>query len=581
MAHNDKPTADYVQRRVAHLQRVWQDCTEKWDKIDSYLNQSFTVWDQPNERRPAIHPARARSILDHAVDNQLAFEPKVHRPPHGTGEPATVAADKIEPFLVSAFMEASLMEPLLTWKQAGRHLLSYGYTVIQGPLWSSAGKPSKPTKKRGEPDEDFEIRMVLYENEKRTWMPYRVRAPHPARVLLDPLEKKPSFAILHGERYAGEIASLLESREKRKGTEVGEFSWEDPFEQIEVSEVFNQEWHAMFKGSDMLFIEKNKARFVPFHHAFSGFGQEPTTTPSGLNPADLAVGILDPLLETLRAEAQALSSIQNALIEAAFPHRYTSAGASQLEAQEARGDGTIDAPQGKESIWWEENPKLPDWLFQALNILEQDLELGSFSKQLAGIRETGVTTVGQQAILSTAAARKFVAPSKQIEHLATNVGSDMLRLLDINGEKLLIRGHELSPSDLQHDYSVDVKFELIDPVLQMQERITAMNEHMARLLSDESYWSRTRLEDSTGERRRLDEEDTRNLPMVKTLRQLQILRQWGLLTDEGLQAAESQVLAGQIPDLSGLGIPQGLTDSVPGQPRTGQALGQTDLNAPV
>jgi hypothetical protein len=293
------------------------------------------------------------------------------------------------------------------------------------------------------------------------------------------------------------------------------------------------------------------------------------------------VGILDPLLETLRAEAQALSSIQNALIEAAFPHRYTSAGAAQLEAQESRGDGTIDAPGGKDSVWWEDNPKLPDWLFQALNILEQDLEMGSFSKQLAGIRETGVTTVGQQAILSTAAARKFVAPSKQIEHLATNVGSDMLRLLDINGEKLLIRGNELSPSDLQHDYSIEIKFELMDPVLQMQERITAMNEHGARLLSDTSYWSRTRLEDATGERRRLDEEDTRNLPMVKTLRQLQILRQWGLLTDEGLQAAEAQVLSGQIPDIGGLGMPQGLTENTPGQPRTGGALGSVDLNSPV
>ncbi|KKN40164.1 hypothetical protein LCGC14_0735960 [marine sediment metagenome] len=581
MTSFDKPTGDDTMKRVAHLLRVWGACHEKWEKIDTYLNQSFLVWDSPYTERPSIHPARSRSILDHAVDNQLAFEPKVHRPPRGETEDAKEKADKIEPFVVAGFMEASLLEPLLTFKQVGRHLLSYGYTVVQGPLWNTESRPEEPKKERGESKNDFEIRMVLYENEKRTWMPYRIRAPHPSRVLLDPLEKKPSFAIVHGKRYAGEIAALLRGRKGRKDVQLGEFDADDPFEQIEVSEVFNQRWHGMFKGGDLLFLEKNKPQFVPFGHAFSGFGQEPTASPTGLDPSALAVGVLDPLLETLRAEAQALSSIQNALIEAAFPDKYTSGSAADLAAQQARGDGIKEVPGGKDSIWWEKNPELPEWLFRALALLEQDLELGSFSKQLAGIRETGVTTVGQQAILSTAAARKFVAPGKQIEHLATNIGSNMLRLLDISGETLTIRGHKLSPADLQHDYSLEVKFELIDPVLQMQERITSMNEHGARLLSDESYWSKTRLEDATGERRRLDEEDTRNLPMVKTLRQLQILRQWGLLTDEGLAAAEQQVLSGQIPDLSGLGVPQGLTDSVPGQPRTGGALGAVDPSSPL
>ena len=66
-----------------------------------------------------------------------------------------------------------------------------------------------------------------------------------------------------------------------------------------------------------------------------------------------------------------------------------------------------------------EMQQLPGWMFESEQWLDKDMELGTYSRTLAGIRDQGVSTVGQQAILSTSAMRKFVAPSKQLEHLAS------------------------------------------------------------------------------------------------------------------------------------------------------------------
>lgn len=557
MAGDLKPTAQAVALQREHLLDVWSNARKKWAKLDTYINGTFPVWDSPYDTdRPSFRPARARSILDHAVDNQIAFEPTVQRPPHTDSERSKEHADNIEPFISAVFLEASLLEPTLTFKQVARHLLGYGYAVLGGPFMSFRDRPQKPVQGKTELVEEFKERLTIYEHEKRTWMPFRLRAPHPSKVLLDPLEKNPSIAIVYSKRYAIDLQRNFEARHHRPGVDLGDMYevGDDPYAQIYTDEVFTHEWHAIFlEGGKMLFIEPNEGHFIPFNHAFSGFGQEPTESPQGIDPAHLAVGILDPILETLKASAQAQSAIHNALIEAAYRRMMVKSGAKELAAQQARGSNIIERPEGKDSMWWEDLPDLPQWMFQALSTLDQDIELGTFSKQLAGIRETGVVTVGQQAILSTAAAHKFIAPTKQIEHLATNAASHILRLVDVLNEPMTVRGISIKPSDIEHDYSILVQFELLDPVLQMQERNIAIEEVDRQLLSKPSYWARTRLEDVSGEQRRLDEDAARALPEVALLRQRKILREWGLFEELEQLRLEEEALAAE-------GGPTGITN---------------------
>jgi len=417
-----------------YLQDLWSRTHVKWQEIDSYYQQTFKLWPEGMNRPEWLKPARSRSIVDHAVDHQLAYEPMIHRWPSTQTEASKRRADQIEPVMKAILDEASLFEPNLTWKQVGKHLLLYGYAVVEDGLDSlcMAQRREKPKKGRNEPQDEYERRVRIHRNASKSMMPFRTRAPHPSRVLLDPTEKEPRIAVKHALRRSIDLeeitkARLIGARAKRgevKKWEVGE----NPFELIMVDEFWSECWHAMAVDSELLFVEKNTWGFVPYSHAFSGYGQEVTELEE-CDPTYLAVGILEPVMPVLKAQAQAISGRHNALMEATFNPTGTVMDSAELQEQMARGDVIEMGNRG--DVWKMDMPNLPNWMFQSEEWLDRDIEMGTFSRALQGVRETGVSTVGQQAILTTAAGRKFVSPSKQLQHLATQSASHILQWVDV------------------------------------------------------------------------------------------------------------------------------------------------------
>jgi len=180
-------------------------------------------------------------------------------------------------------------------------------------------------------------------------------------------------------------------------------------------------------------------------------------------------------------------------------------------------------------------------MFQTEEWLSRDIEEGTFSRALAGVREQGVSTVGQQAILSTAAGRKFVAVSRQLEHLASVASSQILQLVDILDLNLTVKGHNIRPSYLESDYSVDISFDLVDPVMQLQQRQLGLQEVAAGLKSMETYWAAdAKLEDASGERKRLLMDWVRKNPMIHQALAMEVAREEGIesLVERALSMAE-------------------------------------------
>jgi len=318
----------------------------------------------------------------------------------------------------------------------------------------------------------------------------------------------------------------------------------------------------MVADSELLFVEKNTWGFVPYSHAFSGYGQEVTSVEE-CDPSYLAVGILEPVMPALKAQAQAVAGRHNALMEATFNPTGTVMDASELEEQLSRGD--VIEMGNKNDVWKMEIPQLPRWMFASEEWLDRDIELGTFSRALAGIREQGVSTVGQQAILTTAAGRKFVSPTKQLEHLATTSASHILQWIDVLELELRIRGYQIADDMLESDYSCTVSFELIDPVLQLQFRELGMREVQQGLKSKETYWSSdARLEDSTGEQKRLLEDLIRQDPRVQELMAKEVAREAGLqdLLDKEEDRMKNQQMsamdAGAMPGPGGMPAEQGM-----------------------
>ena len=557
---DDKPTVESVRQMVRHLEGVWSQTHAKWRTVDTYYQQTFRLWPEGLDRPEWLKPARSRSIIDHAVDHQLAHEPIVSRPPTDDDEEAKRKADRVEPALKAIMDEASLLEPSLTWKQAGKHLLLYGYAVIEDALDTKVmqSRRNDVRKGRNEDDEEFQQRQRVQRNKSKTLMPFRVRAPHPSRVLLDPSEKEPRIAVKHGRRRSLDLEHITRSRVSANGkSRRGEGKlWEptgDPFAWVMTDEYWTDCWHALVADSELLFVEKNTWGFVPFSHAFAGFGQQVTAIEED-DPSYLAVGILEPVMASLRAQAQAVAGRHNALLDATFNPLGTTMDAAELQEQLARGD--IIEMGNRGDAWRMEIPQLPRWLFASEEWLDRDIEQGTFARALAGVREQGGSTGGQQAILSTAAGRKFVAPSRQLEHLATKSASHILQWIDVIGMTLTVQGHQITPADIQHDYACKVSFELVDPVLQMQSRELGMREVQQGLKSKETYWSAdARLEDATGERRRLLEDLIRTDPEVQKILAGEVMKEAGLLDLIEKQREAQQGGQGAGPGMGGGAMP--------------------------
>jgi hypothetical protein len=549
LAYDEKPTVESIHQITRYLQDLWSRTHNKWREIDSYYQQEFKLWPEGMSRPEWLKPARSRSIVDHAVDHQLAYEPIVHRFPVGQTEASERRADEVEPAMKAILDEASLFEPSMTWKAIGKHLLLYGYAVIEDGLDSSCmnERREKPRKGRNEPQDEFDRRVRIHQNAVKSMMPFRTRAPHPSRVLLDPMEKEPRMAVKHAYRRSIDLEEITSARMTGARAKRGEVHpWkvtDNPFEMVMVDEFWSECWHAMVANDELLFVEKNTWGFIPYSHAFSGYGQEITSIEE-YDPSYLAVGILEPVMPALKAQAQAVAGRHNALMEATFNPTGTVMDASELEEQLSRGD--VIEMGNKSDVWKMEIPQLPRWMFASEEWLDRDIELGTFSRALAGVREQGVSTVGQQAILTTAAGRKFVSPTKQLEHLATKSAEHILQWVDVLELDLRIRGNRLNRQMLESDYSCSVSFELIDPVLQLQFRELGMREVQQGLKSKETYWSSdARLEDSTGEQKRLLEDLIREDPRVQELMAKEVAREAGLqdLLDQEEERAKAQQMS--------------------------------------
>ena len=574
-----------------HLQKVWRETHQKWEEVyDPYYFRTYKVWDGKGQEDYGggwLRHARSTSIVDHAVDHQLSAEPQVERFPVREGEEHQKNADLVENGLAAIFQEAALLESVLTWKMMSKHLIHYGYAVHELDLDSEvlARRADEPERNRGESDDEFEGRNRLFQHYRRSAMPFRTRAPHPSDILMDPTEKQPRIAIKHVKMYSAHLYELTRTK-KERGRKVD--VWEkgdNPWEEILVDICWTEKWHALmvagnedfwsrtfhFKQGQLLFVEPNTWGFVPYAHAFGNFGMQPTAA-SGRGPSALAVGILDPVIPDLHAQAQAIAARHNILIDASFnPILVKGMGADELRDQLDKG--RIIEVNEEGTVRRMELAQLPRWMFQSEEWYGKDIEEGTVARVLAGIREPGVITVGQHAMIHSAAAKKFLGVSKQMEHLASVACSQILQMIDMQDFDLTIRGHRIKPEYIEHDYSVQVHFDVIDPMIQAQQRELELKEVELGIRSDETYRSSgARIADESGEQKRLLRQWIRKLPPVHQALAMEVAREEG--TDRLLQRAMALAAGQGAAPVNGNAAPSGLLGP-DGQPLA-SSMGQMD-----
>jgi len=520
----EKPTTGSIKDMHQHLARIWMEAHGVFKLVDTFYERTFDLWEH-GVKRPNLHPMKPRSIIDTALDQLMGHEAQVHR--FGEDESKAEDRDQVEKTMNAIFRQAALQEVSLSHKQAGKHLLLYGYSIVEdsihGPTLQVA-QSDKPEQETGEDKKDFEMRIRLWQHRQKTAMPFRIRAPHPTTVLMDPMHKEPRVAIKVDRWTVQDLVDITTLRKEQERGDVEIFKAENshlfglfntqsnPFNLVKAFEYWTIDWHALMTENQLLIVEPNTWGFVPFSHAFSGWGQEPSDR-ERINPVLLAVGMIQHAMDDLRMDAQAIAGRHNALIEATFFKTGTTEEASELEEQMATSD-IINLPSGETSVWPIKSPQLPRWLETLENSIDKDLEEGTFTRSLGGIRDVGVSTVGQQAILNTAGHRKFVPINIQMQGLGTKSLEHILQWIDVLDLDLTVEGHNINRNMLGGDYSGRVTFQVVDPVLQLQERQQALREWQAGAMSLETFWSVSGREDSAGERQRLAQDQVYAHPTI-------------------------------------------------------------------
>ena len=498
--YSQKPDSAFVDSAVAYYEDLWRETHDKWRELDSFYNRDFQVWnntaDSERLRRPNYRPSKPTNIINHAADTQMAFTPTVHRGPVGTSKTRETDADSLEPALASILIDSAMKETDHPWKVAGKYLVHYGYAVFEGPF----------------------LEMPKSYVHDRDCNPIRIRVPNPARVLLDPTEREPSFVVKKSMMPAYRVYELsLEKKRTRKSAvefNLDDYA-EDVWQEVEIVECWSDKWHSV-KAADqgMIYVERNTLGFVPFTQAFAGFGMSPVDMESS-GPASLAQGMLEPIIDAIRLQAQARTAKHQILMDNAFAPLVTTQDPQEIAAQMAQGDVLQGDPNDFRVLPMQQ---VQQWMFQIDREYEEDMEEGTFNRALSGHREPGVTTVGQQAILSGSARQKFNLPSLQLEYCASIIASRILQLVNtvdrLEGA-IGAAGHVLKKAWIKNNYNAKVVFEVLDPVLDLQRRQLGLQEVSMNLKDYETYWEEDAHVTNVSERwKRLDRQAVRTNPQV-------------------------------------------------------------------
>ena len=566
MAFSDlNPTEEEFGQLLSHFQGVWSPVKRTWEIVDSYVEQTKSVWETnaKRARRTSYKSPRAANIIRHFVNSQAAYAPRVHREPLGRGAAQRAEADELEEGLIAALIDVGRKNPLLPWKSVFRSLAQYDYSVIRVGADIVHWEDIEPGKKDFSDDSEFDLRHRQWERSRLHHNPLTLDVPHPTRVLMDPNEKNPPFAIHTHTMEAHKVRELVISREGRDGVSFGNRNGPSfptlngsPYETMEIQEFWSEKWHKFFHNGGLVFEEPNTWGFNPYFHAFGGQGAEGEGV-NGLNPEHLARPMLMPVTDILLIQMQQMNARHQVIMDDSYTPMRTSGDATQLA--EALNEEGIVEDTDRDDVGFIETRKISPWLFQEEEGIERDIQEATQSTSAVGMRQPGVVTVGQESILQSRIGNNFADARQQVEDLATHASQGYLQLIEtltfgghISDDGIRFGQHRIRSSQINGDYNTLVTFELVDPVLLLQEKQLALSEVQAGLMSRDRYWTISRLENRTEERDNLLEDEIDKDPRVHSILVEKVLREKGLhefAEEERVRREEGGTANGTQPDL--------------------------------
>ena len=266
-------TAADISDRYLHLKKLWEPCwRDRFEDTDNYLKGKggIKLWES-GKGWPEHFTSVARAKISNASALMSTAKVLPHREPVGEGESHKKLADKVEPWALRLFEVCAVSETVPPLAVMWEYLNTYGYAVRELGL---DGETLKQGAKDGQ----------------RLWNPIRMRAPHPATVLMDPTQRKPADAMKTSLVLGRDLKLLTMAKKAKRSFRVKVVEADKPYETWRVTEHWTVEEHAVCASKtdasqapndtegagELLYVEPHLFGFLPFDHCFSGWGRLPT-----------------------------------------------------------------------------------------------------------------------------------------------------------------------------------------------------------------------------------------------------------------------------------------------------------------
>ena len=461
--------------------RYYAERDRRIDTAWEYYSGQYKI-NVPDGFEAYIDP-KIKGIIDVDTGHIITSNPVVTVPPSKNTKEAERAADVREKFLQVALtrLRRSLTHDPL--KRAASHGFKYGVYCFKGPLYDpSLLNQSKKSTNSG--------------NASQFRFPIIVQAINPKRILPEPGALHPRWVFEHYKRKVFTVKrNWIDFRTDKKDDE-----------DVDWVEYWDEFVRFYFADGQCVYKVPNLYGFIPYEIGFAGMGDE---SADGL-PEWESMGIIHPVIPTLRARARSLTALDALLQWVAFPVIASDKPVAGLNIRFIPGQINHLPPELNIRPWY--TPTIHPDMYKFLSMLDADLETMTHARSVEGQRDIGVNSGYMQSMMVAQARLRYEELMSNLEHSIANILGKMLMLIEnVIEEPLTVYGTfgkgdrnvaSIQPKDISGQYYCEVKLSAVDTELQDRKAMLG-----SKLYKEGLIRRRTAIEDYVGRPNATEEEE--------------------------------------------------------------------------
>jgi hypothetical protein len=425
----EKPTKKFIFDRLAELHTLYSRRNILFDLDDLYYELLFRdKLGLPEEYKDdGVVLPTARDIIDAGTNHISTVYARFFRPMRGTDTAAKEQAEMLRKFDTAMFYRTKIESDTSQWRVAAKHGCIYGMWCFES-LYDESKVPDEPEQEANESEEDFKLRMDIYNGELYDVLPIGIRAVHPRNVYPDP---NGEFMIIEETKTIGQVRSEWPEW-KAPVVGVTTASTGSTQDIVQVS-FFNKRYRAIYVSSEPVLVAGDAEGviahdygFVPYVVGYSGLGN----LSKSARPELKAVGLIRYLQNLLRSESFAYS-VYNIIIKAhSWPITFVSGpGAAAMANIKLKFGKIYEKPPG---VTIEDYVKSapPEIVMQHMEYTNAILAASAAPRSVRGLPEAGVRSGTDRAQIISEARLKYDSIMEQLQLSTAKVMSNCTKIAE-------------------------------------------------------------------------------------------------------------------------------------------------------